>query len=286
MKRTEGDKAQAGKSTVPIPGHLFRNDRRPRKRFNKFPKSGMLSVGGKVVDVSQSSARTWAVALASAALALPVGGALGEEAPDAVIQVLPQEDEPADRPIAGTGGRVFLAAAVGEARVAGAADIVGRKVYADRKQVAGSAAVVSFSSTAPRPGVANSANGQLGAPLARAVVSGRFGALRAQGGGGTRVHAGVDLAAPQGTQVSSTLDGRVSVAGWSGSYGLLVVVEHPGGMQTRYAHLSSVSVSPGQTVRRGELLGRVGSTGRSTGPHLHYELRQNGRPVDPLSGSR
>lgn len=251
-----------------------------------MPKYAMLSVGGKVVDVSQTFSRTWAVALASAVIVWPFDGAFGQEALAATIELLPQEAEPADRPIEGTGGHVFLAAAVGEVRAAGAADIVGRKVYADRKQVAGSAAVVSFSSTAPRPRLSHSATGHLNAPLARAVVSSRFGALRAQGGGGTRVHAGVDLAAPQGTHVTATFDGRVSVADWSGSYGLLVVVEHPGGMQTRYAHLSKVAVSPGQTVRRGELLGLVGSTGRSTGPHLHYELRQNGRPVDPLTGTR
>jgi len=192
----------------------------------------------------------------------------------------------ADHPAEESSGGIFIAAAVGEVSVDRVADVPGRKVYADRSQVAGSATVVSFSSSAPRPRLSGSGAGGASAPLARAVVTSRFGALRSQGGGGVRAHAGVDLAAPQGSPVTSALDGRVSVANWSGNYGQLVVVDHPGGTQTRYAHLSRIAVIPGQTVRRGDLLGLVGSTGHSTGPHLHFEVRQDGRAVDPLAQAR
>jgi murein DD-endopeptidase MepM/ murein hydrolase activator NlpD len=76
--------------------------------------------------------------------------------------------------------------------------------------------------------------------------------------------------------------GKVTVADWNGGYGLLVVVEHGGGLQTRYAHLSRLGVVAGQRVSQGDIVGLVGSTGHSTGPHLHYELRRNGQPVNPL----
>jgi murein DD-endopeptidase MepM/ murein hydrolase activator NlpD len=226
--------------------------------------------------------------MALIALVAPVGGVLAKEAPVATAELTDGGGEIAaivDLPIEGTAGRVFLAAAVGQVTVDKAADVIGRKVYADRSQIAGSASVVSFS-TRPRRTHSNRSLRLFGAPLTQAVVTSRFGALRAEGGGGTRAHAGVDLAAPQGSRVTAAIDGKISFANWAGSYGLLVVVDHADGMQTRYAHLSSIGVSPGQTVRRGEVIGLVGSTGRSTGPHLHYELRQDGRPLDPLVAAR
>ncbi|WP_373693885.1 M23 family metallopeptidase [Parafrankia sp. BMG5.11] len=91
----------------------------------------------------------------------------------------------------------------------------------------------------------------------------------------------MDLAAPSGTPVFATSDGIVDASGWSGGYGLLVAVSHTGGLQTRYAHLSRLNVAQGQQVRRGEVIGYVGSTGNSTGPHLHYEIRRDGRAIDP-----
>lgn len=96
-----------------------------------------------------------------------------------------------------------------------------------------------------------------------------------------RNHNGVDLAAPSGTPVYATADGFVGKAQWWGSYGNYVQIEHGGEMQTRYAHLSSYTVSSGERVRKGELIGYVGTTGRSTGPHLHYEVRIANEPVDP-----
>jgi murein DD-endopeptidase MepM/ murein hydrolase activator NlpD len=95
-------------------------------------------------------------------------------------------------------------------------------------------------------------------------------------------HAGVDISAPTGTPVKATAGGMIVEAQYTtGGYGRLVVVDHGGGFQTRYAHLSRISVQVGQEVRRGETVGLVGSTGRTTAPHLHYEVRMRGNPVDP-----
>lgn len=102
-------------------------------------------------------------------------------------------------------------------------------------------------------------------------------------------HAGLDIAAPQGAPVVAAAAGRVERAGPAGTYGNLVVVRHPDGSETRYAHLSAIGVRVGDEVAAGAPLGQVGSTGRSTGPHLHFEVRRDGRPVDPwplLSGEK
>lgn len=104
--------------------------------------------------------------------------------------------------------------------------------------------------------------------------------------GGLRFHQGIDLAANAGAPVYSAAAGTVAGTGWHGGYGLLVTVRYPQGMQSRYAHLSGVAVSPGQTIRKGQLIGFVGSTGRTTGPHLHYEVRINGIAVNPLPPRR
>ncbi|RJY10307.1 M23 family metallopeptidase [Aurantiacibacter aquimixticola] len=95
-------------------------------------------------------------------------------------------------------------------------------------------------------------------------------------------HNGVDLAAPRGTPVYATADGVVEMAQYYGSYGNYVQLEHGEDTETRYAHLSSYTVRAGDTVRIGDLIGYVGSTGRSTGPHLHYEVRVGGDPVNPI----
>ncbi len=100
-------------------------------------------------------------------------------------------------------------------------------------------------------------------------------------GEGTEFHTGVDISASTGTPVHATADGIVVSAGWSGGYGRLVIVDHGGGTQTYYAHLSRLSVQAGEEVRRGEQVGLVGSTGRVTAPHLHYEVRIGGAPVNP-----
>lgn len=99
--------------------------------------------------------------------------------------------------------------------------------------------------------------------------------------GGLRGHKGVDLAAPTGTPVYATGDGVVGKAEWFSSYGNFIAINHGAELETRYAHLSRMAVSAGQRVRKGDLIGYVGSTGRSTGPHLHYEVRIAGMAVDP-----
>lgn len=100
--------------------------------------------------------------------------------------------------------------------------------------------------------------------------------------GGRRAHSGIDLAAPTGTPVYATADGLVSRANRFSSYGLFVSIEHGANLQTRFAHLSKLAVADGQRVKKGELIGYVGSTGRSTGPHLHYEVRIDGQAVNPI----
>lgn len=97
-----------------------------------------------------------------------------------------------------------------------------------------------------------------------------------------RMHAGVDMAGPTGTSVFSTGDGVVTFAGRQSGYGNVIMVRHELGTETRYAHLSRIRVKKGQTVSQGEQIGDMGNTGRSTGPHLHYEVRVNGKAVDPM----
>jgi len=96
-----------------------------------------------------------------------------------------------------------------------------------------------------------------------------------------RQHKGIDLAAPSGSPVYATADGLIARAEWYSTYGNYIQIEHGGEMQTRYAHLSAYAVMAGDRVRKGDLIGYVGSTGRSTGPHLHYEVRVAGEAVDP-----
>jgi murein DD-endopeptidase MepM/ murein hydrolase activator NlpD len=97
-----------------------------------------------------------------------------------------------------------------------------------------------------------------------------------------RMHEGLDIAAGSGTPIRAAAAGTVSYAGWLGGYGNLVVVEHGGGLATAYAHQQRIYVPVGRTVAQGEALGEVGSTGNSTGPHLHFEVRVNGSAVDPF----
>src|SRR5712692_1029974 len=101
-------------------------------------------------------------------------------------------------------------------------------------------------------------------------------------GEGREVHEGLDIAVDFGTPVKATADGLVIYAAPHAGYGNLVIVYHSNGITSRYGHLSRISVEAGQRVKRGDQIGNVGSTGRSTGPHVHYEIRENDQPVDPL----
>ena len=100
--------------------------------------------------------------------------------------------------------------------------------------------------------------------------------------GGAAMHSGVDIPGSYGTSIFATADGIVGRAGWANGYGNLVELEHGRGIQTRYGHLSAILVMAGQRVKRGDLIARMGSTGRSTGTHLHYEVRLDGSAVNPM----
>ncbi|HVM38390.1 MAG TPA: M23 family metallopeptidase [Sphingomicrobium sp.] len=120
-------------------------------------------------------------------------------------------------------------------------------------------------------------------PVKLAAFTSGFGMRADPFQGRAAMHAGIDLSGPVGTPIYATADGVVTSAGWhNGGYGNLIKIDHGKGIETRYAHLSSLSVREGQRIRRGEMIGRMGSTGRSTGSHLHYEVRIDGRAVNPI----
>jgi murein DD-endopeptidase MepM/ murein hydrolase activator NlpD len=114
-------------------------------------------------------------------------------------------------------------------------------------------------------------------------VSSSFGMRRHPILGYSRFHKGMDFRAGYGTPILAATDGQVAGAGWAGGYGRQVRIDHPGGLATTYSHMSRIAAQPGQMVRQGQVIGYVGSTGFSTGPHLHYELYRGGVPVDPMS---
>jgi murein DD-endopeptidase MepM/ murein hydrolase activator NlpD len=115
------------------------------------------------------------------------------------------------------------------------------------------------------------------------IIVSNFGYRNDPFTGEYKIHEGIDISAPLGTPVYASADGIVIFAGYKEGYGLEVEISHQNGIITRYAHLSRILVSPGQKIKRGEIIGKVGSTGRSTGSHLHYEVIVNGRAVNPLN---
>lgn len=125
-------------------------------------------------------------------------------------------------------------------------------------------------------------SGAFGAPVNGSITSG-YGSRRHPILGYMRMHAGVDFGASWGAPIYAATDGRVNYAGWHGGHGNYVRIDHGSGIGTGYAHMSRIAVSPGTSVRRGQVIGYVGSTGLSTGPHLHYEMYRNGQTVNPLS---
>lgn len=119
-------------------------------------------------------------------------------------------------------------------------------------------------------------------PVADIAMTSAFGMREHPILGGLRMHKGVDLAAPMGTPVHAAADGVVERADWFSGYGLYVALEHGDNIETRYGHMSRLNVAAGQYVHKGDIIGYVGATGRATGPHLHYEVRINGKAVNPL----
>jgi murein DD-endopeptidase MepM/ murein hydrolase activator NlpD len=142
-----------------------------------------------------------------------------------------------------------------------------RSLVRPTSMIRGMAAPASMPSIWPVSGVFTSCFGTRGNPF---------------GGGSSEFHKGQDIAAPIGTAVMATADGVVVIAGWQRGYGRVVYIDHGNGMSTRYGHLSRIDVAEGQTIKRGDQVGLVGSSGRSTGPHLHYEVRVNGMAVNPV----
>jgi murein DD-endopeptidase MepM/ murein hydrolase activator NlpD len=113
-------------------------------------------------------------------------------------------------------------------------------------------------------------------PLDGGLITSLFGPR------GNKLHKGMDIAAPKGTSVRAAADGRVTYADWAGTYGILVVIDHGNGLITRYAHNSALKVKAGDLVKAGDEIASVGSTGNSTGPHLHFEVEINQKVIDPL----
>lgn len=131
-------------------------------------------------------------------------------------------------------------------------------------------------------GVGGEDKAAMGLPVHGRVTSGfgnRFHPIL----GYERFHAGVDLAAASGTPIHAAADGRVLQAGWHGGYGQEVEIAHGSGLETHYGHMSRIAASIGEVVHKGQVIGWVGSTGLSTGPHVHFEVTKNGRPINPLS---
>lgn len=117
---------------------------------------------------------------------------------------------------------------------------------------------------------------------ADAEITSPFGYRRHPILGTVRLHSGTDFGAPYGAPIVASKSGEVIFAGWNGGYGNCVIIAHDGGISTLYGHQSEIAVSEGQQVGRGEIVGYIGSTGQSTGPHLHFEVRIGGEPVDPM----
>ena len=140
----------------------------------------------------------------------------------------------------------------------------------------------SFTSLADLTGSGQTDQGFFGAPVSGHVTSG-YGMRRHPILGYVRMHAGMDFAASWGSPIYAVTDGRVAYAGWHGGHGNYVRLDHGGGIATGYGHMSRIAVAPGMAVRRGQIIGYVGSTGLSTGAHLHYEVYRGGQTVDPMS---
>lgn len=155
------------------------------------------------------------------------------------------------------------------------------RVAAERRaREAAAAAAAAARSGGGAPPAATTSTGWLWPGYGR--ITSRFGWRTHPIYGDRRFHAGVDIGGGAGAPILAPQDGVVISAGPGGGYGLLTVVSHGGGITTAFAHQSAILVREGQVVRKGELIGRIGSTGNVTGPHLHFEVRDDGSPVDPL----
>ena len=225
------------------------------------------------------------VSLAAAALAalLHTGPLSASGSAAETSLTLPESTEALTAPEASGYSPITIDAPVGRVQLARAGDALGERRYEARSGNPG-AVIVTFARTPVRRKGTGPVLGGVpsGLPLGGARLTSGFGYRFHPLSGRYQPHAGLDLAAPTGTPVLATANGVVDVAGWSGGYGLLVALNHGGDLETRYGHLSGVAVAPGESVKKGQVIGFVGSTGRSTGPHLHYEVREGQIAVDPL----
>ncbi len=155
-----------------------------------------------------------------------------------------------------------------------AARIAAAQAAAAARAATASSAEGATTAAAPAAAASGSSASSLVWPVSGAVTS-SFGTRWG------RMHEGIDIAVPSGTPVHAAAAGTVIYAGWMDGYGNIVVVDHGGGISTAYAHNTSIAVGPGQQVAQGTVLAASGSTGHSTGPHVHFEVRVNGSPVDP-----
>ncbi|MES2172801.1 MAG: M23 family metallopeptidase [Pseudomonadota bacterium] len=121
-----------------------------------------------------------------------------------------------------------------------------------------------------------------GRPVEKLILTSNFGVRSDPFNRAARMHKGIDIPGPIGTPIHATADGIISRAGWASGYGNLVQISHGSGMETRYGHMSKLLVAENSYVKRGQIIGLMGSTGRSTGSHLHYEVRVDGAAINPL----
>ncbi|MFC4018376.1 M23 family metallopeptidase [Micromonospora sp. GCM10011542] len=207
--------------------------------------------------------------------ALTAGGDVDAASPFAVADSADVVDTPTGRAIALSG-----------AITSGQAELTLRRQEEARlRQEIKRRVPTAPAAAAPDRSVAKVGRGRLGRPLSGRLTS-QFGTRFDPYYKVWQLHAGVDIAAPIGTPIRAAADGRVSRAGWYGGYGNYTCIDHGNTdrqrISTCYGHQSKLLVSPGDRVRAGQVIGLVGSTGASTGPHLHFEVRLGGRPVDPL----
>lgn len=165
----------------------------------------------------------------------------------------------------------------------GSGDEVFRQLHASWRSLDNSAGFAAAATpVAPRTSSVARASIPSRMPVDGVRLSSSFGMREHPVLGGRRAHKGVDLAAPTGTPIYATADGVVEKAEWFSGYGLYVQLDHGAALETRYGHMSRLNVASGQRVRKGDVIGYVGSTGRSTGPHLHYEVRIAGEAMNPI----
>lgn len=164
-----------------------------------------------------------------------------------------------------------------EAQSAAIAESLGRRAQSESSSSGSSASSGSTGSTGSSGGGRGFSD-----PLPSIEVTSPFGYRVHPIYGSVILHAGVDLAADTGDPIKAAGEGDVVTAGWLGGYGNAVIIDHGGGLATLYGHQSQILVGVGDHVKRGQVIGRVGCTGSCTGPHLHFEVRVNGNPVDPM----